>query len=146
MRAAIDTDFMVALSIGEHEARPAALACRDRHLGRDGRFVLTGQVLSEFVHVVTDPRRFRRPLKMQAALGKAREWCLAREIDHVAPSKEALLEFTSQMASRRLGRKRVLDTLLAATLMSAGIRCIITGNGTHYSGFSGLEVIDFRRG
>lgn len=41
-----------------------------------------------------------------------------------------------------LGRKRILDTALAATLEEAGVRRLATGNGREYRRFDFLEIID----
>jgi hypothetical protein len=38
-----------------------ALVCREKST----RFGLAPQVLQEFLHVATDPRRFQQPLKME---------------------------------------------------------------------------------
>jgi len=46
------------------------------------------------------------------------------------------------MARHRLGKKRVLDTMLAATYVSAGIRRLITGNADDYRLFKELELIE----
>ena len=42
----------------------------------------------------------------------------------------------------RSGRKRILDTLLAATYAVAGVRQIISTNARDYVIFEDLEVID----
>lgn len=144
MNAGIDTDFMVALTIAEHPDRPAALATRDRHLSRGDQFVLTAQVLGEFLHVVTDPRRFHRPLSMKQAIEKSRDWLAAAETLFVAPDLDVCRIFHEHMLAQRLGRKRILDTLLAATLIKAGVPLLITGNTEHYCEFEGLEAVDFR--
>lgn len=144
MNAGIDTDFLIALTVEGHESRSAACTCRDVHLDRGGRFVLTSQVISEFLHVVTDHRRFEEPMAFQQALAKAREWCLANEVVHLSTSKQGNLRFLQRMSDERLGRKRILDTLLATTLLESGVSRLITGNATHYRIFEDLEVLDFR--
>jgi predicted nucleic acid-binding protein len=144
MLAGIDTDFLVALTICEHDAHRSAVACRDRHRAADGRFALAPQVVAEFLHVVTDPRRFSRPLSMEIAVGKALEWIEAREVTLIAPDVDSLRLFTSMMIERRFGRKRILDTMLAAACLEAGIHDLITGNAEHFRDFAGLRIHDFR--
>ena len=71
----IDTTFLIQLEIRESESHAAALeVLRDRILGRDREAALARQVLTEFLHIATDPRRFESPLSMDQAVRKARFW------------------------------------------------------------------------
>jgi predicted nucleic acid-binding protein len=97
--------------------------------------------MAELVHVVTDPRRFERPLSMTEALEKAREWWDARETEQVAPTARSVDQFWEWMAQHRLGRKRLLDTMLAATYHSHGVRAILTSDARDYAVFGCFEVI-----
>ena len=89
MRVGIDTDFLVRLSIAAHPGRDAAVDLRDRHLDAGDHFVLAPQVITEFVHVVTDARRFTKPLSMTKALAVAKDWC---DADDVVPHQDVLEE------------------------------------------------------
>jgi hypothetical protein len=42
-----------------------------------------------------------------------------------------------------LGRKRLLDTLLAATFREAGIAKIITNNGKDYAVFGCFDIVEY---
>lgn len=68
-----DTTFLVELEIQEHPAHAAARALLQREI-LDTRvpLLLAPQVLAEFIHIVTDPRRFQKPLTMADAIAKAR--------------------------------------------------------------------------
>jgi len=46
------------------------------------------------------------------------------------------------MESFKLGRKRILDTMLAATYLSQGIHHLITGNPSDFRIFPDLELIE----
>ena len=68
----LDTTFLVQVEIQESDGHGAALEVLRRETpGRDREAALAPQVLSEFIHVVTDRRRFERPLSMAQALAKA---------------------------------------------------------------------------
>jgi hypothetical protein len=43
-------------------------------LARGDRMAIALQVLAEFVHVVTDERRFQQPFSMETALNKSEHW------------------------------------------------------------------------
>src|SRR5205085_2362279 len=99
------------------------------------RFALTSQVLSEFVHVVTDAKRFAAPLTMPQALERAQIWWDASEVDRVWSDESTLLWFFTAMTKYRLGRKRVLDTLLAGTYRSADVTSLLTLNASDFTVF-----------
>jgi len=142
MNVGIDTDFLVRLAVLEHPGHDLAAERRDDHLNQGDRFALATQVVSEFVHVVTDPRRFQKPFSMAQALAWARAWASASEVDSIFPSDEALKRFFEWMLHHDLGRKRILDTMLAATYVTAGIRHLITGNPADYRIFSELILVE----
>ena len=64
---------------------------------------------------MTDPRRFVKPLDMMAARQLAEQWWRAREVVQVFPDDAAVRQFLAWLQQYSLGRKRLLDTLLAAT-------------------------------
>ena len=142
MTVGTDTDFLVRLAILEHREHQTTKELRDWHLDRGHRFGLAPQVLSEFTHVVSDPRRFENPVPMEKALQMARNWWNAAEVDQILPSSAAISKFFDLMEEHRLGRKRILDTMLAATYLSVGVTQLITGNSADYRFFSELQLIE----
>lgn len=61
----------------------------------------------------------------------------------VLPTHESTLEFLGWMRAYRLGRRRLLDTALAAA--HAGIRRIITDDESGFRMFGCFELIPFGR-
>lgn len=122
----VDTSFLVAWAIQEH---PDHQTCRElgETAAADGEsFGITAGVLAEFVHVVTDPRRFERPLDPNTAAGIARFWLEAAEVQMLPQGRDVARLWLDWLAEHRLGRKRLLDTLIAATWHAAGIEKIFT--------------------
>ena len=139
----LDTTFLVQIEVQEAEAHGAAMEVLRRDvLGRDREAALAPQVLAEFVHVVTDPRRFERPLSMAQALAKASFWWNAGEVERVFPDEQAVGRFLAWMREHGLGRKRLLDTLLAATYYESGITRIFTSNARDYRVFGVFDPIE----
>ena len=128
MTYGIDTGFLVALEIIEHANHAAARALLARLIVAGDRLALAPQVLAEFIHVVTDQRRFARPLEMSVARRIASEWWMGREVEQVFPDADSTRLFLAWMEQHRLGRKRLLDTQLAATYRGRGIVSILTTN------------------
>lgn len=65
----------------------------------------------------------------------------AEEVVRVLPSSEVLPRTLELMESLRLGRKRILDTALAATLEVAGIRRLATFNPGDFKIFGFLDLV-----
>ena len=63
----LDTGFLVATVLLEHVEHVAARDTVARLLATGDQIAITSQVLAEFIHVATDPRRFAQPLDMTAA-------------------------------------------------------------------------------
>lgn len=139
---ALDTSFLVGLALREHPVHANCWAVfSDRIAGRPGSCALAPQVLTEFTHVVTDPGRFEQPLEMSDALDVCRQWWNASECRPIAPGIEAGNLFLNWMNSCRLGRNRLLDTLLAATWYSAGIARVATTSWRDFAIFEVFEVV-----
>ena len=99
------------------------------------RFALASQVLAEFIHIVTDSRRFTQPLSMDDARRVAEQWWTAADVDHISPSDAATRQFLAWLQQFALGRKRLLDTLLAATYHAAGVQSLFTTNPADFAVF-----------
>ena len=137
----VDTSFLVQLELMELPAHKAAHALLQREiLEPQAPLALAPQVLAEFIHVVTDPRRFQRPLTADEAVAKARFWWNAAEVQHVSASNESTVLFLDWMQRHQLGRKRILDTQLAAILWTAGVRQVLTSNPADFQIF-GFQLL-----
>ncbi len=143
MIKAIDTTFLIQLEVRESEGHGNAHRFLQRSLLDGGHQLgLVPQVLEEFIHVCTDPRKFERPLSMTEALDKADFWWRAAEVHQVLPTPDAVALFLEWMRGLRLGRRRIHDTLLAATCVTAGIKEIVTSDRDGFQVFGGLTVSD----
>ena len=122
----LDTGFLVAAEVAEHADHSAARQTLARLVAAADRIAIAPQILAELIHVVTDPRRFTEPLSMEEARQVAQQWWTATEVDHAFPNDAATQQFQAWLQQFSLGRKRLLDTLLAATyhqwLKSRGLR------------------------
>lgn len=109
------------------------------------RLAVTPMVLHEFVHVITDGRRFEPPISMGEAVAIARLYLGRSNIDCLAINEDVLQDALTLLERYGLGRKRIADTLLAATLLHHGVGEIVTCNPADFQSFEGLKVIDPRQ-
>jgi predicted nucleic acid-binding protein len=137
----LDTGFLVAAEVAEHSEHLAARAVVARLIATGDSLALAPQVLAEFIHVVTDSRRFSKPLDMARALQLGEQWWTAREVVRVFPDHAATWQFLAWLRQFTLGRKRLLDTLLASTYRQAGVESILTTNPTDFAVFGVFRCI-----
>jgi predicted nucleic acid-binding protein len=137
----LDTGFLVAAEVTEHAEYADARATLARLLGGGDRIAIAPQVLAEFIHIVTDARRFTHPLDMATACQISEKWWTASEVVHVFPDEAGSQQFLGWLQQFSLGRKRLLDTLLAATYRQAGIPSLLTTNPADFAVFGVFSCI-----
>ena len=135
MRHGLDTGFLVAAEVTEHAEHTDARAALALLIGAGDQIAIAPQVLAEFIHIVTDSRRFTHPLDMATARQLAEQWWTARDVVQVFPDDGATRQFLDWLKQFSLGRKRLLDTLLAATYRQIGIQSLLTTNPTDFGVF-----------
>ncbi|MGV2338985.1 MAG UNVERIFIED_CONTAM: hypothetical protein LVR18_41020 [Planctomycetaceae bacterium] len=70
----LDTGFLIAFEVQEHPDHPAARATLSKLIADGNKLALAPQVLAEFLHIVTDAKRFRTPLTMPHANAVIDQW------------------------------------------------------------------------
>lgn len=136
----IDTNILVAFVIPEHPDH-GSVRQRIMQFQQEGRrLAVTSGILAEFVHVVTDPRRFENPLNMFEALTWATFWSEAEEVVIISTDIAAHQQWLVWLEQYHLGWKRLLDTQIAATWWSAGIREIFTLNPADFRVFDTFQL------
>jgi predicted nucleic acid-binding protein len=141
MTHGIDTGFLVAAEVLGHPVHPSARAKLQQFRAAGDQFAFAAQVLAEFVHVVTDPRRFSQPLTMADALARAEAWWYSPEVVQLSPDGPTLAVFLAWMRQHQLGRKRILDTLLAATFNAKGITSVLTTDPGDFAVLGGFNCV-----
>jgi len=144
MTIAIDTDFLVAVEIRDHLFHKPADAVLSRLLEEGHKLAVAPQMLAEFVHVLTDSKRLKDPLSMEEALARAEYWWQAREVVRIYPEGDAVSTWIEWLREHRLGRKRLLDTMLAASACSQGISTIVTNNEKDFKVFGSFEILTYK--
>jgi predicted nucleic acid-binding protein len=137
----LDTGFLVAAEVREHGAHADTRATLSQVVSAGDFIAIAPQVLAEFIHVVTDPRRFTQPLDMNAARRVAEHWWTSSDVVQAFPDAGAVRQFLAWLQQFSLGRKRLLDTLLAATYWQAGIQSLLTTNQSDFLVFGVFTCI-----
>jgi predicted nucleic acid-binding protein len=138
----VDTSFLVGLAVRGHPSHDRSRAVFDEEIvGGTATMAVAAQVLAEFCHVVTDERRFEHPLAMAEALDLCEQWWNAQEARAVTVDDEVGVLFLAWIREFRLGRKRLLDTLLAATYHRAGVDRLASTNWRDFAVFGVFELV-----
>lgn len=145
MKRGLDTNVLIYAHIPAFEVHGRVRRFLLDQLGNpDLVLAVTPSVLHEFVHVVTDARRFDRPIAMAEALAVARLFLGGSNVECIGADEAVVSKAFDFLERYGLGRKRIADTILAATLLHHGITELITCNPRDFEIFEGLEVIDPR--
>lgn len=146
MRAGLDTNVLVYAHLPVFPDSERVRAFLLQRLARpDTSFVVTPLVLHELVHVITDSRRFDPPVSMSEAVAIARSYLDRSNVECVASDEDSLALTLRWIEQMGLGRRRIADTLLAATLLRHGVESLVTCNPADFEVFEGLSLIDPRR-
>jgi predicted nucleic acid-binding protein len=136
----LDCNILVQLALQDHPANAATIAAVQAEAQR-GRLVFPALVIDEFLHVITDERRFRPPLTMIEALDWMESFLSNPAVSVLEPKPESVRQTLLWMREFKLGRKRILDTQLAAIFHTAGINRLLTSNPADFEVFGVFEII-----
>jgi predicted nucleic acid-binding protein len=145
MRRAADTNILVYAHLAAFPEHGRVRSFLRDHLSDPAKqLIVTPMVLHEFVHVITDARRFLRPVPMPEALALARGYLGRTNVECLAVDEDVMRLAMDLLELHRLGRKRIADTLLAATLIRNDVREIITCDPGDFRVFPEIVTIDPR--
>ena len=137
----LDCNVLVQLAFADHPANSSTLAALQAETARGSKVVFPSQVINEFLHVTTDPKRFDPPLTMTQALDWVVDFLANPMVELVEPNRAATEQTLRWMRQFNLGRKRILDTHLAAVLHTAGVNRLMTSNPKDFAVFAVIQVV-----
>ena len=86
----LDCNILVQLALADHPANGPAVAAVRRETQRGEGLVFPPLVASEFLHVVTDDRRFAPPLTMIEALDWMEDFLANPTVGLLEPTRESV--------------------------------------------------------
>jgi uncharacterized protein len=137
----LDCNILVQLAIADHPANARTIAAVQAETARDEKVVFPQLVATEFLHVVTDARRFSPPLTMTEAIDWIEDFLSKPSVATVKPTDASFSQTLRWMREFNLGRKRILDTHLAAVLHTNGINRLLTSNPADFAIFTVLQSV-----
>ena len=137
----LDCNILVQLAIADHPANGRTLAAVQAETASNIALIFPSLVVNEFLHVVTDPRRFDPPLTMNEAMEWIEDFLRNPQVALIEPARMSMDQTLRWMRQFNLGRKRILDTHLAAVLHTGGVHRLMTSNPADFTIFGVFEII-----
>jgi predicted nucleic acid-binding protein len=137
----LDCNILVQLALQDHPANVATVAVVQAEVQNGSRLVFPPLVINEFLHVITVARRFNPPLTMIEALDWVENLLANPAVGLLEPTPESLRQTLRWLRQFNLGRKRILDTHLAAVLHASGVRRLLTSNPGDFTVFGVFDII-----
>ncbi len=142
-RVGVDTNVLIYAHLPVFEQHAAVRAFLLKSLQSDQfELVVTPLILHELIHVITDGRRFEPPVQMAEATEVARGYLARSNVACVPCDERAMLLALDLLQQYGLGRRRVADALLTATLISHGVGRLITCNHRDFEVFREIALVD----
>ncbi len=98
---------------------------------------------NEFLHVITDSKRFSNPFSIKEAIDVIDFWCDIDRVKVLYPDDTVFKRTITWMNMYNLGRNRINDTQMASCYLSNNITSIITANPKDFEIFQSFELEDY---
>lgn len=107
------------------------------------RLMIYYNCFNEFVHVITDSRRFDNAFSMEEALDIVDQWSNLEGVKIVYPSEQSFTRAKIWLSIFKLGRNRLNDTNMAACYAQECASTIVTANPKDFEVFEVFELLDY---
>jgi toxin-antitoxin system PIN domain toxin len=143
MRRGVDTNVLIYAHIASFSQHQGAKRHLEGFLAEpDAVLVIVPIVLHELVHVITDRRRFDEPVSVAEAVALARLYLNRSNVECVDIGASSLERTFTLVEAHGLGRNRIADTLLVATLLENGVEELITCNDADFRIFEEISCLN----
>ncbi len=137
----VDTSWLIDLEVVESPRHADSLALfNDWRKERTSALAIYYQVFLEFQHIVTDERRFERPLSMAEAVERCWFWAEQDRVRIIYPNDVSFKRGQLWLSAWKLGRKRLIDTHMASAYAEAGVSRLFTANPQDFKVFDVFEL------
>ncbi|MFO7729150.1 MAG: hypothetical protein R6V86_00145 [Spirochaetia bacterium] len=137
----IDTTWLVDLEVKESPRHAGACGLFDSwRKERKSVLCVYHHVFLEFLHVVTDPARFEEPLPIESAIKRVWFWVDQERIRVLYSTDTSLKRCMMWLSAFHLGRRRLLDTQMAAVYAEEGVSRLWTANPDDFALFGVFEM------
>lgn len=139
----LDTTFLIDLYWTDSPRHNKAVSFYKSLCEQEEEIIIYYNCFNEFIHVITDSRRFSNAFTMEEALEIVDTWCNLEKISVVYPFETSFSMAKAWLSIYDLGRNRLNDTNMAACYAQSGASKIVTANPADFRIFQVLTPIDY---
>lgn len=137
-----DTNILVYNQDKDSKFYPQASSYHQQAISGKLRASVSDQNLTEFLAVITNPKRVVHPLTQKKAVTEAEKYIQSGLFEIIRPVEETIQTFFHLLDKIQLKDSRqVFDVFLVATMVTNGITRILTENYQDFSLFKEIKVI-----
>lgn len=142
----LDTSFLIDLYWQDSPRNKNARDLFSRIVKDDSvELAIFFNCFNEFLHVITDSKRFENAFSIAEAIDVIDSWCDLDRVKVLYPTDTSFKRTLAWMNMYRLGRNRINDTQMASCYLSNNITSIITANPKDFEIFQSFELMDYRK-
>lgn len=140
-RLGIDTNFLIDLDNPESPRHNQILEIFNQWRKSGTKLYIYSQIFLEYQHIITDSKRFSKPLTMEQACQRVEFWKNQERIQVIHPDDSSFEQAQNWIKKYNLGRKRIIDTHIAAAYFCSGIDTIVTSNPSDFEIFNCFQLL-----
>lgn len=145
----IDTCFLVDLDVTSSPRHSGAVSLFNKwkteykKSGSKNQLAIYYNVFLEYQHIVTDNKRFTSPLTMEQAIERIWFWTDLDCVNVLYPDDDSFKRAQMWLSMYKLGRKRLIDTHMAACYAENGVTTLWTNNRDDFKIFEVFELPEY---
>ena len=140
-----DTNVLVYNQDQDSKFFAQAAVYHDKALSGKINAMVSSQNLLELVAVITNPGRITRPLTQKQVSLEVEKYLSSSSFTVIYPNDKTMTFFTKLLKRYRLKNSRqTFDFFLVATMLSNGIKTILTANDQDFRLFEKIKVVKLK--
>ena len=137
----IDTNILVYFLNEESVYHTKAKVFIDRLQRGEIKGIVSWQNLSELYAIVTDSKRFPRPMTTKQAIEVTKQFLGNGSVNIIVPVANTKEIFFNLVLAIKPKAQQIHDIFLASTLLSNGIKTLVTENTSDFKEVYGLKAV-----
>lgn len=142
----LDSNVLVYSQNTQSKYYKQAQAALDQAINGNLKACLALQNITEAIAILTDAKRFSHPLSHREIIKLLNIFSNLEHFKWIFPNSNTVELLSEWFQNGLVGKsQQIFDAQLAATMLSNGVKTILTANTKDFAQFPGIEVIDLRK-
>ncbi len=137
-----DTNVLIYNQDSSCKQFEKSAAWHQKALTDEVEVVIASQNYVEFISVMTNPKKIVRPLSQEKALAEIEKYFSSHAFEHIYPTEKTFSLFLNLAKKYRIKNPlQFFDLHLAATMLTWGVKKILTFNAEDFKNFAEIEIV-----